>query len=43
MRNTELMHMVLNALDRAKLRGIREVAQELLYWPAATSGLPLDP
>ena len=43
MRNTELMRMMLNALDRAKLHGIREVPQELLYWPAPTSGLPLDP
>ncbi|MDZ7761808.1 MAG: alkaline phosphatase family protein [Desulfovermiculus sp.] len=42
MRNTELMYVVLNALDRAKLQGIRESAEERLFWPGPAPGLLLD-
>ncbi|MFP4393056.1 MAG: alkaline phosphatase family protein [Desulfohalobiaceae bacterium] len=42
MRSTELMQMVLNALDRAKLQGIRESAEKRLFWPGPAPGLLLD-
>ncbi len=42
MRETELLHGVLNGLDKAKLQGIREAADERLFWPGPTSGLALD-
>ncbi len=42
MRNTELMQGVLNALDRAKLQGIRESVQERMFWPGPAPGLALD-
>jgi 2,3-bisphosphoglycerate-independent phosphoglycerate mutase len=32
-RGTELMRLVLNGLDLAKMRGVRDVTRERLYWP----------
>ena len=42
MRGPELMRMVLNALDRARMRGIRNDPAELLYWPGPASALRID-
>jgi 2,3-bisphosphoglycerate-independent phosphoglycerate mutase len=42
MRGRELMRMVLNAMDRARLRGIRNDPAELLWWPGPASALNLD-
>ena len=42
MRGRELMRMVLNAMDRARLRGIRNDSAELLCWPGPASPLILD-
>ncbi|MFO7877562.1 MAG: hypothetical protein R6U55_13365 [Desulfovermiculus sp.] len=42
MRDTELFQTVLNALNKAKLQGIREVAADRLFWPGPVSGLLLD-
>jgi 2,3-bisphosphoglycerate-independent phosphoglycerate mutase len=39
MRGPELMRMVLNALDRARMRGIRNSAQDVPYWPGPVSAL----
>ena len=42
MRNTEVMKVIVNALDKAKLQGIRESAEERLFWPGPAPGLALD-
>jgi 2,3-bisphosphoglycerate-independent phosphoglycerate mutase len=42
MRDTELFQTVLNGLNKAKLQGIRESADERLFWPGPVSGLLLD-
>jgi 2,3-bisphosphoglycerate-independent phosphoglycerate mutase len=41
-RGTELMRLVLNGLDLARLAGIREVPQQRLYWPGPAPRLRLD-
>ena len=41
LRGAELMQMVLNWLDRAKMQGIRASAQDLPYWPGP--GRALNP
>jgi len=41
-RGAELMGLVLNGLDRAKLAGIREVSHQRLYWPGPAPRLRLD-
>jgi 2,3-bisphosphoglycerate-independent phosphoglycerate mutase len=42
MRDTDLFQMVLNGLNKAKLQGIREVAEERHFWPGPTPGLSLE-
>jgi 2,3-bisphosphoglycerate-independent phosphoglycerate mutase len=42
MRDTELFQTVLNGLNKAKLQGIRESAEERLFWPGAAPGLALE-
>ncbi|WP_027370418.1 alkaline phosphatase family protein [Desulfovermiculus halophilus] len=42
MRDTELFQTVLNGLNKAKLQGIRESAEERLFWPGPASDLLLD-
>ena len=42
MRDTELFQMVLNGLNKAKLQGIREVAEERIFWPGPAPGLSLE-
>lgn len=39
MRGPELMRMVLNLMDRARMRGIQNSPQDLLYWPGPASAL----
>ena len=42
MRDTELFQTVLNGLNKAKLQGIRDCAEERLFWPGLAPGLALD-
>jgi len=42
LRDTELFQTVLNGLNKAKLQGIRDSAEERLFWPGPASGLSLD-
>ncbi|EPR35018.1 phosphonopyruvate decarboxylase-related protein [Alkalidesulfovibrio alkalitolerans DSM 16529] len=41
-RGTEFMLLVLNALDRARLLGIRDTPHERLYWPAGSAAFRLE-
>ncbi|MFO7875052.1 MAG: alkaline phosphatase family protein [Desulfovermiculus sp.] len=41
MRSTELMQVMVNALEKAKLQGIRESAEERIFWPGPAPGLVL--
>jgi len=41
MRGPELLRMVLNAMDRARMRGIRNSPRDMLYWPGPVSAQPL--
>jgi 2,3-bisphosphoglycerate-independent phosphoglycerate mutase len=40
-RGTEFMLLVLNALDRARLLGIRDTPHDRLYWPAGSAAFRL--
>ena len=42
LRDAELFQTVLNGLHKAKLQGIRDCAEERLFWPGPVSGLRLD-
>jgi 2,3-bisphosphoglycerate-independent phosphoglycerate mutase len=42
MRDTELFQTVLNGLNKAKLQGIRDSADERLFWPGPSPGLSLQ-
>jgi 2,3-bisphosphoglycerate-independent phosphoglycerate mutase len=42
LRETELFQLVLNGMDRARLQGIRDSAEERLFWPGPAPGLILD-
>jgi 2,3-bisphosphoglycerate-independent phosphoglycerate mutase len=42
-RGSELMLMILNALDRAKLHGLMDTPRDQPYWPGSYTAFKIDP
>jgi 2,3-bisphosphoglycerate-independent phosphoglycerate mutase len=42
MRGTELMLMILNALDRAKLKGLMDTRRDQPFWPGRYTPFTID-